>query len=114
MENIYSKLRNFSKSTKAQNLFVAAKELSSIQLFKNRFDFSKLQEIYLSYLYMYAAINRDILIDKISEKVMDCELYEDSYMLWKRKNMNKTDKKDSNKKDLKLIPGKTVKFPKRT
>lgn len=109
MENIYSKIRNLAKSIKAQNLFVAAKEINGIRLFRNSFDFSKIQEIYLSYLYNYDSINRDIILEKISEHVFDYEIYEDSYMLWKRKNNKK--EKDNNQKDLKLVVGKKITFP---
>jgi hypothetical protein len=112
MENIYSKLRNLAKSVRAQNLFVAVKELHGVQLFRNNFDFSKLQEIYLSFLYMYDTINRDIIVDKISEKVLDCELYEDAYMTWRRGNSKKSIQKDDKKKDVNLVVGKNIKFPK--
>jgi hypothetical protein len=112
--NTYSKLRELAKSTRAQNLFIGAKELQGIHLFSNLFDFSKLQEIYLSYLYMYDTLNKDIIIDKISERVLESEIYEDSYMLWKRKNMNKINIKDNKKSELSLVPGNTITFPKRT
>jgi len=109
MENIYSKIRNLAKSIKAQNLFVAAKEINGIRLFRNSFDFSKIQEIYLSYLYNYDSINRDIILEKISEHVFDSEIYEDSYILWKRKSNKK--EKDNNQNDLKLVVGKKITFP---
>ena len=111
MENIYIQIRKLAKSIKAQNLFVAAKELQGIRLFRNRLDFSRLQGIYLSYLYMYDTINKDIVVDRISEKIWDSEIYEDAYLLWKRKSDKKSEKKDKTTKDLKLIPGKTIKFP---
>ena len=112
MDNIYSKLRNLAKSVRAQNLFVAVKEVQGIQLFRNNYDFSKLQEIYLSFLYMYDTINRDIIVDKISDKVLECELYEDAYMTWRRKNNKKAEKEDKSKKDVNLVVGKNIKFPK--
>ena len=111
MENIYNKLRNLAKSVRAQNLFIAVKELQGIHLFRNNFDFSKLQEIYLSYLYMYDTLNRDIIIDKISEKVFDCELYEDAYMMWRRKNNKKLEKNDNKQRDVNMVVGKTIHFP---
>jgi len=111
--NFYHLVRKLAKSTRAQNLFVAAKELSNIRLFKNTSDFSSLQENYLSYLYIYDSIHRDIVIDKISAKVMDNEIYEDAYLLWKRKKGNKeTDsKKDNKNKDVNLVVGKEIHFP---
>jgi hypothetical protein len=109
--NIYSQLRELAKSIRAQNLFVAAKEINGIRIFKNLYDFSKLQEIYLSYLYNYDAINRDIIMEKISEHVFDSEIMEDAYLLWKRKNMKKLNIKDNKQNELKLVTGKTIIFP---
>ena len=111
--NIYSLLRILAKSIKAQNLFIAAKEINGIRLFHNSFDFSKLQEIYLSHLYNYDTINRDIVIEKISKHVFDDEIYEDAYLFWKRKNSKKTNTKDNKKNDVNLVTGKHIKFPKR-
>ena len=110
MENIYNLLRELAKSIKAQNLFVAVKEINGIHLFRNNFDFSKLQEIYLSHLYNYDSINKDIVIDKISEHVIDNEIYTDSYLLWKRKNLKKTIK-DNKQNDIHLVTGKKINFP---
>jgi len=111
--NIYSILRNLAKSIKSQNLFTAAKEMNGIRLFRNSFDFSKIQELYLSYLYSYDSLNRDIIIEKISKHIFDSEIYEDAYLLWKRKNINKTNTKDNKKSELSLVPGKVVNFPKK-
>ena len=110
--NIYSTLRILAKSVKCQNLFVASKEVNGICLFYNNFEFSKLQEIYLSYLYTYDSINRDIILENISKHISDSEIYEDAYLFWKRKS-NKTNIKDNNKKDLVLVSGKSINFPKR-
>lgn len=109
--NIYSSIRQLAKSVKSQNLFLAAKELSGIRLFKNLFDLSKLQEIYLSYLYIYNSINTDIVVEHISEEILTDEIYEDAYLLWKKKNRNKEEQKD-NQKDLHLVPGRTINFKK--
>lgn len=109
--NIYSKLRELAKSVHSQNLFTACKDLHGICIFHNSFDFSKLQEIYLSYLYMYDTITRDIIIDKISKHVCDEEIYEDAYMIWRRNNNKKTEKNDKSKKDVNLVVGKKIHFP---
>lgn len=113
MNNIYTNLRSLAKSVRAQNFFAAVKEINGLYLFHNKFDFSKIQEIYLSYLYNYDSINKDIILEKISKHVLDSEIYEDSYLLWKRKNINKKqDEKDNNKKrEVKLVMGKDIKFP---
>jgi hypothetical protein len=111
--NIYSKLKELARSVRAQNLFIAAKEINGIRIFKNLYNFSKLQEIYLSYLYNCDIINRDIIMDKISEHVFDSEIMEDAYLLWKRKNMKKINIKDNKQNDVNLVTGKHIKFPKR-
>jgi hypothetical protein len=113
MKNIYIQLKELAKSVRAQNLFIAAKDLSGIRIFRNTGNLSKLQGIYLSNLYTYDAIYRDIAIDKISEKVLIDEIFEEAYLLWKHKNIKKTLTKDKERKDLKLVPGKHIKFPKR-
>jgi hypothetical protein len=113
MNNIYTKLRELAKSIRAQNIFIASKEINGIHLFKNQYEFSKLQEIYLSYLYNYDSINRDIIIDKISEHVLDSDIMEDSYLLWKKKNIKKINIKDNKQNDLSLVTTRKIKFPKR-
>jgi hypothetical protein len=109
--DIYTKLRELARSIKAQNLFIAAKEIHGIRIFKNMYDFSKLQEIYLSYLYSCDAINKDIIMEKISEHVFDSEIMEDSYLIWKRKNFKKINVKTDKQKDVSLVVGKEIKFP---
>ena len=109
--NIYLLLRKLAKTNKAQNLFVASKEIQGVRLFRNTHDFSKLQEIYLSHLYNYDAINRDIIVDHISNHVLDDIVYEEAYLLFKRKNIKKRDKQTTGKKDVNLIVGKSIKFP---
>jgi hypothetical protein len=107
--NIYNNIRKLAKSVKAQNLFLASKEVNGINLFRNKFDFSKIQEIYLSYLYNYESINRDIVIDNISKHVFDSELNEDAYLMWKRKNIK--NKKDTKQNDINLVVGQKIIFP---
>ena len=100
-----------AKSIKAQNLFVAAKEINGIRLFKNLYDFSKLQEIYINYLYMYDIITQDIIRKKINEDIINDDIYADSYLLWKRKKGFEVESPDK-KKDLKLTPTRKITFPK--
>jgi len=110
--NIYDSLRKLAKSNRAQNLFSISKELSSIHLFRNSCDFSRIQEEYLLYLYMYESLARDVITDKISKHVYDSELYEDAYLLWKREKGNKIEETKNEVKDVKLVMGTTIKFPK--
>ena len=108
--NIWYNIRLLAKSIKAQNLFAAAKEISSIKLFKNNFNFSKIQELYLNYLYMYDAILKDIITENISKHVIDNEIYEDSYMLWRKENRYKKQKSQDKNKGVHLVAGNKIKF----
>ena len=110
--NIYNNIIELAKKTKYQNLFIVAKEIGSIKLFENNTDLSKLQELFLSYLYTFESINHDIIIDKISQHVLDNQIFWESYLLYK-KDKRKKDEKDNKKKDLSLVAGKKVKFPKK-
>ena len=112
--NTYITLRKLAKLTKSQNWFTASKDIHGIYLFLNTSNFSKLQEIYISYLYMYDSLIKDIMLKEVNEKVLDNDIYEDSYILWRKKNFNKRDKNNIDKKrDLTLVPGKNINFPKR-
>lgn len=101
-------IRKLAKSTKHQNLFLASKEINGINLFKNNSDFSKIQEIYLSYLYFYNNLFMDIATDKVSKKVIDNEIYEEAYSVYKSKKSDIKDKKESENKqrDLHIVFGK--------
>jgi len=107
-------IRKVAKKVENINLFAAAKELHNINLFKNTLDFSKIQKLYLSYLYFYSDLYSDLVIKKINEIILTDNLYEDAYMLWKKENPDnylgkkKTEEKG---KDLKLVfsnPNKEV------
>lgn len=112
--NTYLIIRKLAKSIKSQNQFTASKDVHGINLFSNTFNFSRLQEIYISYLYMYNSLMKDIMLKEVNEKVLDNDIYEESYILWRKKNFNKKDQNNTDKKrDLKLVPGKKINFPKR-
>jgi hypothetical protein len=115
MNNFYTLLQKLAKGNKYQNLFVAAKDLNGIRLFKNTYNFSKLQDIFLGYLYMFDSISKDIAYEDISKHVLDDEIFWTSYLVWKQKFKSKdkqTTVKKSNK-DVHLVPGKRIVFPKR-
>ena len=112
--DIYIALRDLAKSIESQNLFLASKEIHGIYLFKNNFDFSKIQTIYLSYLYNYNSINRDIIIEKISKHVLDNFIYEDSYLLYRSKNNKNPKLKPDKQNEVSLVLDEKIIFPKRT
>jgi hypothetical protein len=111
--NIYETIRKLAKSTKYQNLFVAAKDLSTLRLFINDIDLSRLQDMFLAYLYLYDHLFADIAMKEVSKKVLENTVYEDAYFYWKREKKSDTSKKDSSNANIKLIKGNNIKFPKR-
>jgi hypothetical protein len=112
MYNIWDNLCDLAKSIRYQNLLTASKEINGIRLFKNTIDLSNIQSIFLSYLYNFDNINRDIYSEKISEHVLDNKIYWDSYLIWKRKNTKKT-RKDNKQNDVSLVVGRKINFPKK-
>lgn len=104
-------IRDLAKQTRAQNLFYAAKDISGINIFNNISNFTKIQQLYLNYLYFYDTISSDIITEHISKKVFNNHIFEDAYMYWKRNH--KETKKDNKTSDVKLVPARHIKFPKR-
>jgi hypothetical protein len=112
--NIYKSVISLAKGNKYQNLLVVSKEINGIRLFRNTYNFSRLQEIFINYLYMFDIINKDMITDKISKKVLEDEIYWDAYMLWRREEKYKDKKsKDSGNRMIHLVAGKVVTLPKR-
>ena len=108
MDTLENKIRKLAKDYKHLNLFTTAKDIGSIKLFRNSTDLSRLQQIYLSYLYFYESLMTDIGLKKIDEIVLTDSIYEDAYSFWKRKKGFEIDKKTEKKtdKNLKLVFGK--------
>ena len=100
--NIISKIRKIAKHPNNQTLYSASKECT-LGLFKNTYDYTFLQIVYLRYLNFYNSINLDIALNEISEEVLDNEIFEDSYILYKQSkkddksnNLSKTTKQNKN------------------
>ena len=113
MDNYWTYLRKLAKSIRYQNIFIATKEQSGIHLFKNVCDLTGIQETFLSLLYVYDLINRDIVVDNISKKTIENDLYADSYMIWRNKNKGKKEDKPNKQNDVHLVAGKKINFPKK-
>jgi hypothetical protein len=110
---IYESLQKLAKSVRYQNLFFACKEISGVRLFHNVANFSHLQQLFLSYLYNFESIHRDIVTEKISKHVLDNSIFWDAYLLWRQKEKPKQDNKEKTKiQDVKLVAGKSINFPK--
>jgi hypothetical protein len=107
-------VRKLAKRTDILNQFAAAKELKSIRFFINEIDLSKIQNSFLSYLYLYYNLYQDIYTDKVSSKVTDDEIYEDAYLYYKSKVSDKVIKKPKGKKQLDGVFSKDnkINFPK--
>jgi hypothetical protein len=112
MENIYKVLRDLAKSPRIQNLFTVSKDTHTIQLFRNVYDLSNIQNYYLSFIYMYDTISKDIICENISKKILDKDLYADSYILWKREKGYKQTDKVQSANSLHLVPAREIKFKK--
>ena len=109
----YLGVRKLAKSIKYQNLFFLAKDLKNIQIFDNLGNFSQLQDMFFSYLYMYDALNQDIAIKKVSKQVLDSEIYEDAYLLWKKEKGSNSIESENTKHDVVLVNTDKIIFPKK-
>jgi len=107
---IESKIRELAKSDKYMNLFYATKELNGIRLFRNDCDFSRIQHMFLNYLYFYEIIFKEIANKKINDFILTNEIYEDAYYYWKSKNINKEEKTDKKVNTYFHVSNK-IKFP---
>lgn len=88
IEEIYKTLRKIAKFPYYQNFYVHGKELG-FRLFKNNREFTNIQMDFLSFLNMYSTLNMDIYLGDIDERVLENEIYEDSYLYYKRKKNEK-------------------------
>lgn len=112
--NIIKALHNLAKETGTQNIFQASKEINGIYLFENKVNFTKIQNIFLELLYTYESLKKDIIIEKISNKVLEDEIYMEAYLKWKRsdkRNRQKEEKKQQKSGNLKLAPTNKIIFP---
>jgi len=81
----YKYIRKLAKTSHYQTLFALSKEINGIQIFDNIKDFSDAQVDFLRYLNFYSSLLLDIALNEVDERVLEKELYEDSYMLYKNK-----------------------------
>lgn len=88
-------LKKLAKSDYYQSLYNCAKEIN-VQLFKNVYDFSRLQLMFVSYLAYYSNIFMDIAIGDCSDRVLDNEIYEEAYSYYRRESLGKEAKKKFN------------------
>ncbi len=114
-------LRELAKNDYYQSLYSSAKELG-LQLFENTSDLTRIQLWFLSYMSLYSVINMDIALGEISDRVLENVIYEDAYMLYKKKTNIKdvktklhskpTIKPKNNESDVVVSPKSTWLFKK--
>jgi hypothetical protein len=107
-------IRSLAKSIKSLNLFNAIKDIGSLRLFHNDTDLSKIQQMYLSYLYFYESLTTDILMKKVSDKILKSDIYEDAYMIWKKESQSgKSESEDKKQHSFYgvIAKGIKIKFP---
>jgi hypothetical protein len=91
-------IRQIAKRTNSMNLFIAAKEINGICLFRNSIDFTRLQSLYLHYLYFYNDILIDIEMKEVDKVILSDFIYEDAYKEWKKESTPKKTNKSLDKK----------------
>jgi len=91
-DKVTNLLRKIAKSNYWQSLYAQSKEVGGIQLFKNTFDFTDLQVEFLNELSYYHSIYYDIATNEVDERVLDNDIYTDSYTFYKQ-NKRKKDRK---------------------
>ena len=86
-------LRELARSVEYQTLYARTKELN-IQRFYNNKDFSRAQVLFLHYLELYHNLYIDLYTEEglISEEVINTDLWADSYLVWKKRNKDKSNK----------------------
>lgn len=112
--NIIKALHNLAKDINTQNIFQVSKEINGMYLFENKINFTKIQNIFIELLYTYETIRKDIAIEKISNKVLEDELFMEAYLKWKnsdKRNKQKEEKKEKKTGNLRLAPTKKIIFP---
>jgi len=98
----YLTLRQLAKTPEYQNLFVRAKEINGIRIFKNEYDFTFIQQVFLYYLEMYHNLYQDLYMKEplISESVINDVDRCDAYLYWKQKNKSNPKSKAVKTQDL--------------
>ncbi len=92
-----TQLRNLAKRVEILNLFHAIKDGFGFELFENKKDLSKLQDTFLSYLYFYYSLNNDISAKRVSEKVLENEIFENAWAYYRNNMKEEKTEIESNK-----------------
>ncbi len=92
-------IRKLARSDRYQLLYIKAKDLNGIKLFKNEIDFSWIQVIFLMWLQIYHNLYQDLASeeDYLSKSVIIDDMRCDAYLLFKRKTRHLKDKRKTDK-----------------
>lgn len=95
-------LKKIARSDEHQILYNRSKELGTLRLFKNDYDLSRIQILYLYFLELYHVLYQDLNTgeDFISEDIIKDSIRTEAYLLLRKE---KKDKKDSSSKTRKVI-----------
>ena len=88
-------IRKLAKTSKFQTIYNCAKEVG-LKLFRNECEYTEIQLLFLNFLNLYATIHLDIALGEIDDLVLDNEIYEDSYLYWRRKSRNEKKENQNN------------------
>lgn len=95
-------IRKLARSYEHQLLYNRAKEIGTIRLFDNTFDFSFIQLKYLQWLEVYNSLFADLYMeeDYISEEIIRDDIRTEAYLLYKSKKKKKKESDKQNKKEI--------------
>ena len=81
-------LRELAKEDYYQSMYASFKELG-LQLFENRTDLTRIQLWFISFMSIYSVINMDIALGEITDRVLENTIYEDAYLVYKKRSSAK-------------------------
>ena len=94
---ILDEIRELAKSHYYQTIYNNSEKFN-LKIFNNDRDLSGLQILFINYLNFYNVLIEEIVTDKVSEKVLENFIYEDSYMMYrKEKYLDKKSEKQQQK-----------------
>ena len=97
-------LRELAKEDYYQSLYSSCKELG-LQLFENNTDLTRIQLWFISFMSIYSVINMDIALGEITDRVLENVIYEDAYLVYKKRS---SAKKVNKAREPVIQPGKKV------
>jgi hypothetical protein len=107
MYSFDDKIRKLAGSVKYQTLYSQEKNIG-LRLFKNDYDYSPIQISFLGWLGYYYSLHFDIAMGEVSEKVLEDNIFADSYSYYKRKIRERKEKRVPIQNDKRNVKRKEV------